>query len=229
MQVCLNGHVITDRFHLSPLARKKFCTQCGEKTVTNCQNTDCNTSISGDIDYENAVSFLGMASSAPKIYAECGKKFPWFSSQVSKEEKERNAHFAKKGQEEQEKLKQMGKINVTVGSQGNVVSLGDIHDSVIANVIKLNKAGGSKVADSLVALTKAVEDSSELTHSTKTNYLEQLNTLNQEALKPVEKRLPSAVLKPIIDFGLGTLPGAGNLAKVWETWRSNTKHFSHVI
>ena len=38
MQVCLSGHVITDRFNTSTQFRKNFFTECGEKTITKCQN-----------------------------------------------------------------------------------------------------------------------------------------------------------------------------------------------
>lgn len=224
MQVCLNGHVITDRYYGSDLSRKKFCTSCGESTIINCQH--CKAPIPGHITYENITVFLPFPVSAPKICAECGGKFPWFEQQTVRENNEREALSKKKEQEEHErKLKGMGKIHVSVGGQGNVVSLGSIHDSVIANTNKLTKAGDGNVAHAIQELTEAIKNSNELSADVKQEHLEQLNTLSLEALKPKDQRLPVTVLKPLINFGLGALSGASDLATVWETWSEPIKHF----
>jgi hypothetical protein len=74
-QVCLNGHQITDLYKFSPTSRKDFCTSCGAKTITNCQN--CGKEIPGEVHYERVVNLSGIATSVPKICQYCGKKFPW--------------------------------------------------------------------------------------------------------------------------------------------------------
>lgn len=79
MQVCLNGHVITDSYNRSSEFRKKFCTICGEKTTTTCSN--CGREIKGDY-YTPNVLVLGSAPSiAPGICEYCGKDFPWREKQ----------------------------------------------------------------------------------------------------------------------------------------------------
>ena len=39
-QVCLNGHQITDEYHLCPHERKERCDTCGEKTIYTCPKCD---------------------------------------------------------------------------------------------------------------------------------------------------------------------------------------------
>ena len=84
MQVCMNGHVITDRYNSSPEFRKNFCTTCGEKTITKCPS--CKVDIPGDMIYDSIVVLGGHASVAPKICANCGEKFPWFEIRKKKDE-----------------------------------------------------------------------------------------------------------------------------------------------
>lgn len=43
MQVCLNGHQITDSYNRSHTSRKDFCDKCGEKTIVFCPN--CNEKV----------------------------------------------------------------------------------------------------------------------------------------------------------------------------------------
>lgn len=82
MQVCLNGHYITDCYHTSPQFRKQFCTLCGASTITNCPN--CKAEIKGD--YLNSqVVILGQSTPVPNICEYCGKDFPW-KAQKEKEE-----------------------------------------------------------------------------------------------------------------------------------------------
>lgn len=78
-QICLNGHVITEMAGDHPEYRKEFCTECGEKTITSCQN--CNTNIKG---YHRVSGVIGIFDDydKPKYCEKCGKPFPWTSRQL---------------------------------------------------------------------------------------------------------------------------------------------------
>ena len=73
MQVCLNGHVINDRFLRNSEYNKDYCDRCGKETITNCPNPRCGKPIPGDLDGN---IYLGI-SSAPEFCQHCGEKFPW--------------------------------------------------------------------------------------------------------------------------------------------------------
>jgi hypothetical protein len=70
MQVCLNGHQITDRLEESPHEAKPFCPQCGAKTIMACP--ECKTPIQGHLKlYE-----FGEAPLPNNCHA-CGTAYPW--------------------------------------------------------------------------------------------------------------------------------------------------------
>ncbi len=79
-QICLNGHQITDTYHLMPDMRKNFCAICGAKTITKCLN--CNSDIPGRLNY-SGTSF-GNAESIPRHCENCGTAFPWTEKQNKK-------------------------------------------------------------------------------------------------------------------------------------------------
>lgn len=73
-QVCLNGHVITDRASSAAQHMRKFCDKCGEATITKCPH--CQRDIQGD--YHSDVVFIGGdGPTAAAFCHECGKPFPW--------------------------------------------------------------------------------------------------------------------------------------------------------
>lgn len=217
MQVCMNGHVITDRYNTSPEFRKNFCTQCESKTITTCQQ--CNTPIPGDLIFDSLVVMMGPGPVAPKICDNCGNRFPWYEQRKRSDEEYVEANKREAEEKKLEKrLASLKKFEVKVEGHGNVVSLGSVIDSVIANTVKLTSTGDEQVATALAELTKAITASSDVTADKKAEYLQQLDTLSTEALKPVEQRLPRSVLKPIINAGLGTLSKVADLAQVWGTW-----------
>ncbi len=74
-QICLNGHVVTDRARRAPERMQKFCKNCGEPTITNCPN--CNTLIRGDYQVEGVITVSGRGPTAPSFCHECGKAYPW--------------------------------------------------------------------------------------------------------------------------------------------------------
>lgn len=77
-QICLNGHVITEMAGEHPEYRKEFCIECGEKTITACQN--CGTNIKG---YLNVPGVIGIFEyKKPKYCEKCRRPFPWTEKQL---------------------------------------------------------------------------------------------------------------------------------------------------
>jgi len=82
-QVCRNGHVITSHYNNCPSHRQEFCDQCGESTLTKCEN--CGTGIRGNYDVH------GVATASPYVTPSfchaCGRAYPWTTQklQVAKE------------------------------------------------------------------------------------------------------------------------------------------------
>ncbi len=75
MQVCLNGHVITERYYDAPEFRQAFCTICGEATTKSCPN--CNSDIQGKYNVPGVAILGGWEPVAPVICKDCGKRYPW--------------------------------------------------------------------------------------------------------------------------------------------------------
>lgn len=217
MQVCMNGHVVNDSYNRSPDFRRNYCLQCEAPTTTKCPS--CQANIPGKLHMDGVFDLISRGPVAPKMCDECGKRFPWYE-QRRKADEEYIA--ANKREVEEQKLKKrlaaLNKVEVRVEGHGNVVNLGNIFDSVIANTVKLTNTGEGQVASALEELTKAISASKNVTPEQKAEYLQQLETLSTEALKPTEERLPRSVLKPIINAGLGTLSTVADVAQVWGTW-----------
>jgi hypothetical protein len=73
-QICLNGHVITDRYSKASDKRQVFCDKCGQPTITAC--TTCYTAIKGDYNGPGVVK-LGSTYTVPAFCHGCGEPFPW--------------------------------------------------------------------------------------------------------------------------------------------------------
>ena len=71
MQVCSNGHRITDSATSFPQHRKEFCAECGAKTIMGCP--ECQAPIQGR--YSGAIS--ARATPVPNNCQGCGTAFPW--------------------------------------------------------------------------------------------------------------------------------------------------------
>lgn len=76
-QVCLNGHVINARSEGYPEKNAKFCPDCGEGTITTCQ--DCSKKIRGE---PTDVFSIGFTFPAPNYCRECGKPYPWTQRKI---------------------------------------------------------------------------------------------------------------------------------------------------
>ena len=79
-QVCLNGHVITDRYEKSPNLRKQFCSECGKETIFQCPS--CNANIQGDYHVDGVVYLTTSEPTAPAYCHNCGKPYPWTESNL---------------------------------------------------------------------------------------------------------------------------------------------------
>jgi hypothetical protein len=73
MQVCRNGHVITDLLHTFPERALSHCDRCGAVTLTRCQT--CGQEIPGAV-YVPEAAPIGVRR-PPAHCAACGAAFPW--------------------------------------------------------------------------------------------------------------------------------------------------------
>ena len=73
MQVCLNGHQITDSYNRHPEHRQDFCDECGAKTIISCP--ECNAPIRGEYQEERAV--FAFQTPVPEHCHNCGAPYPW--------------------------------------------------------------------------------------------------------------------------------------------------------
>jgi hypothetical protein len=76
-QICERGHVVTESFHDYPAHGRKFCEQCGTKTITACPQ--CNNEIRGYL--RGVMPTLGDID-PPAFCAECGKPYPWTAAKI---------------------------------------------------------------------------------------------------------------------------------------------------
>jgi hypothetical protein len=73
MQVCRNGHVITDRLHSNPESGRTHCDRCGAATLDRCLT--CGHELPGALDVCGLVP-IG-AWQTPRHCLMCGAAFPW--------------------------------------------------------------------------------------------------------------------------------------------------------
>jgi hypothetical protein len=73
MQVCRNGHVITDLLHSYPERALSHCDRCGAATLDRCAT--CGREIAGAVHVPGLVP-VGR-SQPPDFCASCGAPFPW--------------------------------------------------------------------------------------------------------------------------------------------------------
>ncbi|MCK0471423.1 DUF2321 domain-containing protein [Halalkalibacter sp. APA_J-10(15)] len=70
--ICINGHVASR----DTSNYRKFCKECGQKTISLCQN--CHTNIQGEYDTPG-VAMIGFSYDPPSFCHECGNPYPWIS------------------------------------------------------------------------------------------------------------------------------------------------------
>lgn len=77
--ICENGHVINSTMNENPEFNKKYCPECGVKTISECPK--CNKKIQGEMHYEDVIG--GFGYTLPKYCHECGEPYPWTKSKLS--------------------------------------------------------------------------------------------------------------------------------------------------
>lgn len=77
MQVCRNGHKITEHYVGYPSTTQDFCDECGESTLNSCEN--CKNPITG-YSFHEGDTFGPMPMNPPQACKFCGNHFPWFKS-----------------------------------------------------------------------------------------------------------------------------------------------------
>ena len=78
MQVCLNGHHITDYAASQPQWRQRFCQDCGAKTIEACQS--CGMNIPGKSHVAGVLDLTTL--SVPKYCINCGAAYPWQAAAI---------------------------------------------------------------------------------------------------------------------------------------------------
>src|SRR5215467_2388400 len=85
MQVCRNGHVVTDQFHAIPVSRSAHCVKCGETTLWQCET--CGHPLQG-AKVDLGLTLVGHQRPSPYCPA-CGAAFPW--AQVRRQTSDKSA------------------------------------------------------------------------------------------------------------------------------------------
>lgn len=121
---------------------------------------------------------------------------------------------------------QMTEIKISNSTIG-MLNTGQIKniESINVNIAKLNGVGSDEVADALKNIASAVAESTDLADIDKSNTLEQLESLSEQAILPEKERSKPGVIKAVIATLSGTLAAAGNLAGIWSTWGPVIKKF----
>lgn len=78
MQVCLNGHKITEFAESQSVVRQEFCAKCGAKTILAC--TSCQKPIRGHRHMSRVFSSQG--TPVPKYCMQCGVAHPWQQASI---------------------------------------------------------------------------------------------------------------------------------------------------
>lgn len=79
-EVCPNGHVSTSAADRNPELREKYCSLCGEATLTACPK--CTQPIRGYFHVDGVIS-AGSYYEPPSFCHACGNAFPWTERKIS--------------------------------------------------------------------------------------------------------------------------------------------------
>lgn len=72
-QICKNGHVINSMAQSSPVSNAKYCSTCGEQTITVCES--CNAPVRGEYHVPGVISLFSYH--APAYCYNCGNAYTW--------------------------------------------------------------------------------------------------------------------------------------------------------
>lgn len=113
--------------------------------------------------------------------------------------------------------------NSTIG----ILNTGQIKniETININIGKLNETGAEAVAEALMNVADAVAESTELPADAKSDALEQLENLSEQATLPEAERSKSGVLKAVFTTLNGALAAGGSIAGIWATWGPTIQKF----
>ena len=104
--------------------------------------------------------------------------------------------------------------NSTVGLLNTGEMLGE---SITANISTLADFNQYQIAEALKNLTEVVKASQDISSQQRTEILEQLNLLSEQAiLAPSERK--AGLIKPILSTLATALSAGGGLAEIWSKW-----------
>jgi len=105
-----------------------------------------------------------------------------------------------------------------IGNQNFGVQIADSITGIQGSVnTLLQDKGTENFGKALDALTEAIKKENNLDDDKRSEVLQQINFLGQQATMPIEKR-QGGLIKPIIDTVSGVCAGVGGLAAAWVTW-----------
>lgn len=78
-EVCPNGHVSTCSADAYPELREKYCSECGEATITQCPK--CSATIRGKYYVEGVIRLVDDYE-PPSFCFNCGNPFPWTERKI---------------------------------------------------------------------------------------------------------------------------------------------------
>jgi len=135
-QVCLNGHVITDRYRSSPALRQDFCDRCGAETLIACPN--CKIPIRGEYIVENVFVVTGEEPKPPVFCHTCGAAYPWAQNLQKWSKQKRRDHSDNKQTQKDDditttdriikKLKNQRPVAIVLVLTAAILGLGELLD-----------------------------------------------------------------------------------------------------
>ena len=121
------------------------------------------------------------------------------------------------------------KIEIS-GSTVGMLNTGEIKqvETISVNVSTLaNSDQSQQIAEAIKNLAETVTTSQEISEQERTEILEQLGLLSEQAtLAPTERK--AGLIKPTLTALATTLSAFGGLAEIWSTWGTPIKAFFGV-
>jgi|GEM_PF-2249876 len=102
---------------------------------------------------------------------------------------------------------------IVFNAPGNSVNFGIMGD-ITNNIKTLESKGNVGISDALQELRKAVEEANELANQDKTEMLDLLKLISEEAVKPKTEQMPGSRIRAMIKGGLSVLNTLGTVATV---------------